>query len=189
LLKLALTSLALLLSGGSTADAQESKATVAHSCPGLVQGVYYYRDHTRYWEHKLNYSPSKSNFNASLIHSCAYTKWVAHRWMKRSSKLRTKYNAWLQEQKRLQRLLLSDPKAAICSVFGPYCSQAIDVAICEGGLSPNAHNGQYLGTFQMGEHERGTYGHGNTVYEQAKAAYRYFVASGKDWSPWQCKPW
>jgi hypothetical protein len=51
-----------------------------------------------------------------------------------------------------------------------------------------AGNGQYLGCFQMGSSERDTYGHANNVWGQARAAYRYFRASGYDWSPWSCKP-
>jgi hypothetical protein len=80
---------------------------------------------------------------------------------------------------------------AVCYYFGGYCSQAMKVAYCEtgGSYSPWAQNGQYLGIFQMGSHERATYGHGNNVWAQAKAAYAYFVDSGKDWSPWTCKPW
>ena len=82
-------------------------------------------------------------------------------------------------------------------VFGPYASQAKAVSACESGdkdgdLSPHvvhATNGQYLGMFQMGSFARSAFGHGNTPMAQVKAAYRYFVASGKDWSPWQCKPW
>jgi len=94
---------------------------------------------------------------------------------------------------RMQR----DPDFVIELVFGSYASQAKRVAACESGdtdgdLSPHvvwAHNGQYLGMFQMGSSERGIYGHGDTPLEQARAAYRYFVASGRDWSPWSCKPW
>ena len=41
----------------------------------------------------------------------------------------------------------------------------------------------------MGSSERTLFGHGNTALEQAVAAHRYFVASGKDWSPWSCKPY
>lgn len=76
----------------------------------------------------------------------------------------------------------------ICEVFGPYCSEALAVAECESDFNPAAVNGQYLGVFQMGDYERATYGHGATVEEQAQAAYRYFVAAGSDWSPWECKP-
>jgi len=51
-----------------------------------------------------------------------------------------------------------------------------------------AENGQYLGLFQMGDFARGAYGHGHTALEQARSAYAYFVASGRDWSPWECQP-
>ena len=29
----------------------------------------------------------------------------------------------------------------------------------------------------------------DSAVEQATAAHRYFVASGRDWGPWSCKPW
>ena len=58
----------------------------------------------------------------------------------------------------------------------------------ESGLSTWAQNGQYLGLFQMGSSERALYGHGSTAYAQVLAAHRYFSASGRDWSPGQCKP-
>jgi hypothetical protein len=85
-----------------------------------------------------------------------------------------------------------DPYTAIHYVFGRYGDDAWEVAKCEGG-SPvpfvYAQNGQYLGEFQMGSGERSRYGHSHTALGQAVAAYRYFVASGRDWSPWECKPW
>jgi len=40
----------------------------------------------------------------------------------------------------------------------------------------------------MGSYERSIYGHGNNAWTQALAARRYFNASGRDWSPWACKP-
>ena len=52
----------------------------------------------------------------------------------------------------------------------------------------NAENGQYLGCFQMGSSERAKYGHGPGFWAQAKAALAYFIDSGRDWSPWSCKP-
>ena len=196
MLKLAtFSALAVLLSGGPTANAKEHGATVARGCPGIVHGLYFYRNATHKWESKLHRHWTKSSFNASKVLSCRYATWVAHRWMKRAHKGRVSYVQRLhrlqQLQKQKQRQLqsvLADPVRAICSVFGPYCSQAIAVATCEGDLNPYAQNGQYLGTFQMGESERATYGHGYTVYEQAKAAYAYFVDSGRDWSPWSCQP-
>lgn len=73
-------------------------------------------------------------------------------------------------------------------VFGGAGSAAVRVARCESGLSTSATNGQYRGLFQMGSSERATYGHGSTALAQSRAARRYFVASGSDWSPWACKP-
>lgn len=84
---------------------------------------------------------------------------------------------------------LRTPEKAICHVFGSYCWQALQVARCESRYETSAQNGQYLGLFQMGSSERQLFGHGATALEQAKAAYRYFVRSGRDWSPWSCQPW
>lgn len=81
------------------------------------------------------------------------------------------------------------PRAAICRVFGRYCRQAVAVAWCESRLETGAQNGQYLGLFQMGSEERRLFGHGRSAHQQAIAAHTYFVHSGRDWSPWSCKPW
>ena len=83
----------------------------------------------------------------------------------------------------------SSVTTAICHYFGSYCWQAVRVARCESGLSVWARNGQYLGLFQMGSYARARYGHGNDAWSQSRAAYRYFIDSGRDWSPWTCKPW
>ena len=92
------------------------------------------------------------------------------------------------EQRRLQEQLERSPEKAICHVFGSYCRQALQVARCESGYRTNAQNGQYRGLFQMGSSERQLFGHGGSALTQARAAYRYFVRSGRDWSPWSCKP-
>ena len=80
-------------------------------------------------------------------------------------------------------------KRVICKVFGPYCAQALRVSWCESRYWVWAKNGQYHGLFQMGSSERRMFGHSyNNAWVQARAAHRYFVASGRDWSPWSCKP-
>lgn len=93
------------------------------------------------------------------------------------------------ERQRLAEELTRSPEKAICHVFGSYCEQALRVARCESGYRTTAQNGQYLGIFQMGSNERRLFGHGESALDQARAAYRYFVRSGRDWSPWSCKPW
>jgi hypothetical protein len=93
------------------------------------------------------------------------------------------------ERKLLLASFERSPQKAICHVFRSYCGQALRVARCESGYSVNAQNGQYLGLFQMGSSERRLFGHGESALEQAQAAYRYFVRSGRDWSPGSCKPW
>ena len=86
-----------------------------------------------------------------------------------------------------RKLASLPPRAAICTAFGSYCQEALAIAWCESRLSTNAQNGQYLGLFQMGSHERRLFGHGQSARVQAVAAHRYFVRSGRDWSPWACR--
>jgi hypothetical protein len=93
-------------------------------------------------------------------------------------------------RREARRWAKAPPKAAICNVFGRrYCRQAISVSWCESRHKTTAQNGQYLGLFQMGWNERRLFGHGSNAHQQARAAHRYFVVSGRDWSPWSCKPW
>jgi hypothetical protein len=94
-----------------------------------------------------------------------------------------------QRVRRLAEVRAATPQAVICRVFGDYCRDAVAVARCESRLLTAARNGQYLGLFQLGASERLLFGHGDSAVEQARAAHRYFVASGRDWSPWSCKPW
>jgi hypothetical protein len=93
------------------------------------------------------------------------------------------------QRMRFEAQLAHSPAKAICHVFGSYCKQALHVARCESGVHTSAQNGQYRGLFQMGSNERQLFGHGESALVQARAAYRYFVRSGRDWSPWSCKPW
>jgi hypothetical protein len=76
----------------------------------------------------------------------------------------------------------------ICQVFGSYCSTAQCIAYRESRYQTWAQNGQYLGIFQMGSHERALFGHGNDAWSQARAAKRYFDyerAHGRSgWGPW-----
>lgn len=65
---------------------------------------------------------------------------------------------------------------------------AFNVSYCESRFYTGATNGQYLGLFQMGSYARSRYGHGPSPWTQARAAYRYYVDSGRDWSPWECRP-
>ncbi len=95
---------------------------------------------------------------------------------------------WLERRAAAAwRMITSSRYWAIQYVFGPYGGEAYRVSSCE-GTSVYSHNGQYLGIFQMGSSERRLYGHGSSYLAQARAAYRYFVSSGRDWSPWGCKP-
>jgi hypothetical protein len=145
-------------------------------CHSARKAIVHYRTETWNTQKTLGIAFSATRYPERWAKNCEHLRWSANRW---------------KERDKETQLLLKDPEKAICRVFKKYCTQALAVARCESGhsMTPRAHNGQYLGTFQMGSSERKLYGHGDTVLEQAKAAYRYFVLSGKDWSPWGCDPW
>lgn len=131
------------------------------------------------WQDKLLMPHTKTSYAEKKVHGCKYLKWSGKHWAKIAYKHYKLYVA-----------VNTDHAKAICFVFGSYCQQALVVARCESGhsMSTHAHNGQYLGMFQMGSYARKLYGHSEEPLVQAWAAYRYFVASGKDWSPWDCQP-
>lgn len=134
------------------------------------------------WRHQdaLGLARFKTAYRERASRSVRYLVWLKRRWSLRAD---AHWRIWA----RLQW----DSEAAICFVFRGRCGEALAVARCEAGSPPsrNATNGQYLGIFQMGSFARSTYGHSSTALGQARAAYRYFVDSGRDWSPWSCKPW
>jgi len=160
-----------------TATSEIKAVPQKQSCVSLYKGIKFYRGAT--WKIQDRLGVKRTKISKKPITSCKYALWVATLW-----KARTK--AWREIERQLK-----DPVVAIRVVFGGHSEEALSVASCESGhtYSVNAQNGQYLGIFQMGSNERETYGHGNTPYAQAKAAHRYFVASGRDWSPWECKPY
>ena len=129
-------------------------------------------------QERLGQEKTVTSFSYRTSQSRPYRAWVLRLWKGRSAACWEKHRA-----------VMSTPEGAICAVFGDRCKEALRVVHCESRFSTTAQNGQYLGLFQMGSRERATYGHGETAYAQAIAAYRYFVASGRDWSPWSCKPW
>ena len=181
---LALSIVCLAVLGGGVAT--DTANALRQRCTGIHQGINFYRNATHEWQNKLGHPITKSSKRPIL--GCRYAAWVAKLWQVRARDWRIRYEKYQAEVRAWQRSM-SNPEAAIRHVFGGYADQAISVARCESGLSVWASNGQYLGMFQMGESERATYGHGSTPLAQAQAAYRYFTASGRDWSPWQCSPW
>jgi hypothetical protein len=114
----------------------------------------------------------------------------AQRGLERVTREAAYYRRLLRERDarlEVRRLAAASPRTAIRAVFGRYAEQALEVAWCESRLTTTAQNGQYLGLFQMGSSERRLFGHGTTAYAQSLAAHRYFVRSGRDWSPWSCR--
>jgi hypothetical protein len=150
-------------------------------CPSARKAVRFYSG--RYFTHRARMGASTPQSHQTRA-ACSHVRDAAHIWKSRA--LVARQAAETIRVLRLRRL--SNPTEAILHVFGPYGAEALRVASCESGRGVNASNGQYLGMFQMGSYARARYGHGYTPLVQAKAAYAYFVDSGRDWSPWSCKP-
>lgn len=181
-------------SGVATHTAQASPKEKQASAKAQVQF-----QKQRYY-HALGYYRSIWNVAARTVYSPNLK--VRHRWVGAAHYLkRIQVNA-LNEIHRLTAPSLiyldaSNPRgnyaivsAYVYRVFGGYSSAALSVSGCETGhkYNTNAENGQYKGLFQMGDHERATYGDARDVLGEIQAAFRYFRASGSDWSPWECKP-
>lgn len=151
-------------------------------CISTHQAINFYRQATHQWQIKMGVPITRAS--KQPIRGCDYARWVAKLWVYRTKLWKSRYQEYREWQ-----ISMENPIEAIRYVFGRYFTQALAVARCESGLFTGATNGQYRGLFQMGSSERALYGHGVTALAQAQAAHRYFVASGKDWSPWECKPW
>lgn len=82
----------LSLAAGSGIATSTAQAEDTHvMCPNVLKGIQFYRTTTWGWQEKLGVAktkPSVVNFN-----SCAFAKWTAMVWMKRSHDLRIKYIA------------------------------------------------------------------------------------------------
>jgi hypothetical protein len=138
------------------------------------RAIHFYRTHRVLLSSAAKGDHAKSNL--------AYAERRVRQLSKTVSALQLKLHA--RDARRLASL---PPRKAICAVFADDCRAAIAVAWCESHLQTTAQNGQYLGLFQMGSYERQLFGHGPTAHAQAVAAHRYFVSSGRDWSPWSCR--
>lgn len=145
-LSLSLVVLLVALGGGyATNTAQAKLASAASVCPGHVKGVYFYRSVTHKWEIKLGRTPTKSNFNASRIHSCKYVVWVAHTWQHRAATTRKEYVQYIIEIKRAQQ--------AQGGLTGDWSC----IHRYEGSWTANTGNG-YYGGLQMDIGFQSTYG-------------------------------
>ena len=163
-----------------TAKTGHNALTLDQQLERKVAALRRYRGAIRFFETHRSLL-SSSEHRTSATSSVAYAKQRVRQLTKTVAALRGKVH-----KRDARRLAAMPPKAAICSVFGDYCQEAVAVAWCESRLQPAAQNGQYLGLFQMGSYERRLFGHGASAREQAVAAHRYFVRSGRDWSPWSC---
>jgi hypothetical protein len=107
-----------------------------------------------------------------VVGGTAYRRWVLDLWRRRA----TFYCDAARQ--------LSEPRRAICIVFGAECAKALRVAECESNFNVHAigGGGAFWGLFQQGAYSRSTYGFGWSALEQARAAKRHRDAEG--WGPW-----
>ena len=177
---------AAAMQGGTTQAPRKAKVeqralTLDERFERKVAALRKYRGTIRFYENRrslLGASDQRTQARSSL----AYAKKRVRQLAKTVAVLGAKVEA-----RTAQMLAKLPPRAAICTVFGSYCQEALAIAKCESRLSTSAQNGQYLGLFQMGSSERQLFGHGQSARDQAVAAHRYFVRSGRDWSPWACR--
>ena len=167
---------------GTSKSAKATSLTLAQKLALKMKAARKYRSAIRFFETRRSLALS----SGKRVHALARAK---HRLATAEKEIRY-YRRLIRARAELhqaRRLAHASPKVAICEVFGRYCDQALAVAWCESGHQTTARNGQYLGLFQMGTYARQISGHGDSAYEQARAAYRFFVVSGRDWSPWSCR--
>lgn len=138
--------------------------------------------------HYLGQTPRRANGDWWTTPSFAYRRWLYLTW-------RTRKLACHGERQRAD----SDVRYAIRLIFQgpgnpryPYdaAEQAVRVAWCESRWTTTDKLGQYEGVFQMGYSERAQYAVGNyaTIVEQVRSGYRMFVAAGRSWTRWACRP-
>lgn len=171
-MKLLAATLAVAAGFAATNIQPAQSKTKQHHCLSAHKAIRYYRQKTHYWQAQAGVRLTR--VSKQKVVGCRYAWWVADLWAKRT--------------KAAKRAVPKTTTEIIMRVFGSYGWQAITVARCESGLFTGAKNGQYLGLFQMGDYARSRYGHGSDALTQSKAAYAYFTDSGRDWSPWECKP-
>lgn len=166
---------------GSKPKTEQRALTLDQRLERKVTALRKYSGTVRFFENHRSLLAS-SEQHATAKSRLAYARTRVRQLTRTVATLRAKIHA--RTERRLSKL---PPRAAICTVFGSYCQEALAVAWCESRHSTKAQNGQYLGLFQMGSYERRLFGHGASARAQALAAHRYFVRSGRDWSPWSCR--
>ena len=178
---------AATMQGGTTQAPRKAKVeqrvlTLDQRLERKVAALRKYSGTIRFFENRRSLLAASAQRTTHARSSLAYAKKRVSQLTKTVAALRAKAHA-----RTARKLAALPPRAAICTVFGSYCQEALAIAWCESRHSTSAQNGQYLGLFQMGSYERQLFGHGQSARDQAVAAHRYFVRSGRDWSPWACR--
>lgn len=178
---------AATMQGGTTQAPRKAKVeqrvlTLDQRLERKVAALRKYSGTIRFFENRRSLLTASAQRTTHARSSLAYAKKRVSQLTKTVAALRAKAHA-----RTARKLASLPPRAAICTVFGSYCQEALAIAWCESRHSTSAQNGQYLGLFQMGSYERQLFGHGQNARDQAVAAHRYFVRSGRDWSPWACR--
>ena len=177
---------AATMEGGTTQAPRKAKVeqralTLDERVERKVAALRKYRGTIRFFENRRSLFVAGTQ-QTQARSSLAYAKKRVQQLTTTVAALRAKVRA-----RKARELASLPPRAAICTVFGSYCQEALAIAWCESRFSTTAQNGQYLGLFQMGSSERQLFGHGQSARDQAVAARQYFVRSGRDWSPWACR--
>lgn len=166
----ALSVVLLMLGVTSTAQAR----SVVRSCPGVVKSIYHERGVTRAYERRMGHNPSKSVFNASKVHSCAYAKWVRDFWKWMHNRRTSEYQHWKKQRE------ISSPSWLV--------SAFMCIHHYEGAWNSNTGNG-YYGGLQFGWSEWQRFGGRYasradlaTPAQQIAAGIAYYNVSG--FSPW-----
>lgn len=89
---LILAASALVLGGTSSHNARAERTAI--KCPGVIEGVVYYRQATWKWQDKLNITRSRAAFRR--FHSCAFARWTGRLWMHRARVHRVKFKNYLK---------------------------------------------------------------------------------------------
>lgn len=148
--------------------------------------------------HYLGQTPRTTNRDWERTRSTAYMRWLWLTWRTRKLECRGEVQRADSDVRYAIRLIFQgdgDPRYP-----GNAAEQAVRVAWCESRWTTTDRLGQYVGVGQLGTSERSAYGIGvyrssdpataatASVVVQVRSFYRMFVAAGRSWGRWACRP-
>ncbi len=172
---------AVLVASQAHATTDPSKTLASRSSNQIVslrRAISWHRTRTWSYQDRIGIKRTPTRYRERSTLSVLFLHWIDRRWSQRRIAARRRYRSLVAAS------AISVVPSIICRVFGSASPEALLVARRESGFDVRAHNGQYLGIFQMGSSERArfaTIGY-STAYQQIVAAHNYFLVSG--WGPW-----